>query len=275
MRFAVRARNLGKHFAYNRSLHWRGMREALETVARTPFRMLSSSTPTASTTSISSSSAQRAWVFRKLAFDIAPGEVVGLLGANGAGKSVLLKVLARVTAPTEGTAQICGRAAALLEVGAGFHPDLSGRQNVYFNGVLLGMERAKVRRKFDEIVEFSEVGRYIDMPIKLYSSGMRMRLAFSVASHLEPEILIIDEAFSVGDAAFRGKCERKLLQFVSNGCTVILVSHELATVSKLCTRAMLLHSGRLVADGKPADVLEQYLRLTPRVKPESISERQL
>jgi lipopolysaccharide transport system ATP-binding protein len=186
-----------------------------------------------------------------------------VLGSNGAGKSVLLKILSRVTAPTEGCVELHGHVGPLLEVGAGFHPELSGRQNIYFNGTILGMTREQIRRKLDEIVAFSEVEAFIDTPVKLYSSGMRMRLAFSVAVHLEPDIMLIDEALTVGDASFRAKCHRRIAEFIAHGCTLLLVSHDADIVRALCKRAILLKAGRLIDDGDACDVLDRY-RALPR-----------
>jgi lipopolysaccharide transport system ATP-binding protein len=198
------------------------------------------------------------WALRGVSFEVRPGEVIGVLGANGAGKSVLLKILSRVTAPTEGCADISGHVGPLLELGAGFHPDLTGRENVYLNGAILGMDREQIRRKFDDIVAFSEIEVFIDRPVKFYSSGMRIRLAFSIAVHLEPEILLIDEALAVGDASFRAKCRGKLKEFVKQGCTLLMVSHDEASVAELCKRAILLRHGRMIEDGVASDVLRQY-----------------
>lgn len=200
------------------------------------------------------------WALRHVSFEVAPGEAVAVIGANGAGKSILLKILARVTAPSEGCAEVCGRVGALLEVGAGFHQELSGRENVYLNGALMGLTRQQIHRKFDEIVAFSEMESFIDTPIKLYSSGMRMRLAFSVAAHMEPDILFIDEALAVGDASFRAKCRQRIVQFIRDGCTLLLVSHDAAMVKELCQRAILIEDGRLICDDAPALVLERYAK---------------
>lgn len=221
------------------------MHEAVERLARNPLRALVHQP-------------EFIWALREVSFDVRPGESIGLVGPNGAGKSVLLKILARVTAPTEGSAEIFGHLAPLLEVGAGFHAELSGRENVYFNGALLGMSRDQVRAKFDEIVAFSGIEPLIETPVKQYSTGMRMRLAFSVAVHLEPEILVIDEALAVGDAEFRAKCRAKIREFMSRGCTVLLVSHDPGVLKELCRRAIALESGRIIADGDVASVLERY-----------------
>jgi len=200
------------------------------------------------------------WALRDVSFNIAPGEIVGLIGRNGAGKSTLLKVLSRITEPTTGEIDLYGRVASLLEVGTGFHPELTGRENVYLNGAILGLTRSEIASRFDEIVEFSEVAQFLDTPIKRYSSGMYMRLAFAVAAHLNPEILIVDEVLAVGDAQFQRKCLGKVGEVARGGRTVILVSHNMATVGAFCTRALLLKGGRLTKDGDPFEVAEEYLR---------------
>jgi lipopolysaccharide transport system ATP-binding protein len=199
------------------------------------------------------------WALRDISFTVAPGEVVGLVGRNGAGKSTLLKLLSRITEPTEGRAVLRGRMASLLEVGTGFHPDLTGRENIFLNGAILGMKRAEIARKFDEIVEFSEIAGFLDTPVKRYSSGMYVRLAFAVAAHLEPEILVIDEVLAVGDAAFQKKCLGKMQDVATHGRTVLFVSHNLAAVQSLCSRAVMLAGGRVIATGPTAAVLAQYL----------------
>jgi lipopolysaccharide transport system ATP-binding protein len=194
-----------------------------------------------------------------VSFSVSPGEVVGVIGRNGAGKSTLLKILSRITGPTAGRAVLRGRVASLLEIGTGFHPDLTGRENIFLNGAILGMTRAEIRRKFDEIVAFSEVERFIDTPVKRYSSGMHVRLAFAVAAHLEPEILIIDEVLAVGDAQFQKKCLGKLESVaLGEGRTVLFVSHDLAAVSTLCHSVIHLSAGRLIGRGKTRDTLAQY-----------------
>ena len=200
------------------------------------------------------------WALRDVSFDVQPGEVVGLIGRNGAGKSTLLKVLSEITEPTEGEIHLRGRVASLLEVGTGFHPDLSGRENVFLNGAILGMRKAEIRRKFDEIVAFSEVEKFIDTPVKRYSSGMYVRLAFAIAAHLDPEILIVDEVLAVGDAQFQKKCLGKMGEVSGrDGRTVLFVSHNMVAVQSLCRRALLLNEGRLVEDGPPQQVIARYL----------------
>jgi lipopolysaccharide transport system ATP-binding protein len=199
------------------------------------------------------------WALRDLTVDVAPGEVVGVIGRNGAGKSTLLKVLSRITEPTEGEVDLYGRVGCLLEVGTGFHGELTGRDNVFLSGAVLGMRRDEIKRRFDEIVDFAEVAEFLDTPIKHYSSGMTMRLAFSVAAHLDPEILIIDEVLAVGDAAFQKKCLGKMGDAARQGRTILFVSHNMAAVRSLCRRVLLLEAGRLVMDGDVDDCLARYL----------------
>lgn len=203
---------------------------------------------------------QEFWALRDVSFDIEPGEVVGVIGRNGAGKSTLLKILSRITEPTSGSARLRGRVASLLEVGTGFHPELTGRENVFLNGAILGMTRAEVRKKFDEIVAFAEVAQFIDTPVKRYSSGMYVRLAFAVAAHLDPEILIIDEVLAVGDAQFQKKCLGKM-QDVSrgHGRTILFVSHNMTAVQHLCQRGVYLRQGSAVAHGPMAQIVDLYL----------------
>ena len=204
--------------------------------------------------------AEEFWALRDVSFTVQPGEVVGIIGRNGAGKSTLLKILSRITEPTSGRARLRGRVASLLEVGTGFHPELTGRENVFLNGAILGMSRAEVRRKFDEIVAFAEVDQFIDTPVKRYSSGMYVRLAFAVAAHLEPEILVIDEVLAVGDIAFQKKCLGKM-ESVSrqDGRTVLFVSHNMPAVAQLTQQAVLLKHGRVVFTGPTDEAVEQYL----------------
>jgi ABC-type polysaccharide/polyol phosphate transport system ATPase subunit len=199
------------------------------------------------------------WALKNVSFGIKHGEVVGIIGRNGAGKSTLLKILSRITEPTRGRVVLRGRVASLLEVGTGFHPELTGRENIFLNGAILGMTQREVRRRFDEIVSFAEVERFLDTPVKRYSSGMYVRLAFAVAAHLEPEILIVDEVLAVGDTKFQEKCIGRMREIASGGRTVLLVSHNLATVGQMADRALLLHAGQIVAQGAVDDVISAYL----------------
>lgn len=209
------------------------------------------------------------WALRNLAFTVNQGEVIGIVGRNGAGKSTLLKILSRITEPTTGRIAISGRVASLLEVGTGFHGELSGRENVFLNGAILGMTRAEIRRKFDEIVAFAEVEKFLDTPVKHYSSGMYVRLAFAVAAHLEPEILIVDEVLAVGDQAFQKRCLGKIENVTKQeGRTVLFVSHNLASVRQLCSRAFLLERGQLLCQGSPSEVIGRYVS-DPGAQPKS------
>jgi lipopolysaccharide transport system ATP-binding protein len=200
---------------------------------------------------------QDLWALDGVSFEVAPGEVVGVIGHNGAGKSTLLKILTRITEPTRGRVDLYGRVGSLLEVGTGFHPELSGRENVFLNGAILGMGRAEIGRKFDEIVAFAEIERFLDTPVKRYSSGMYTRLAFSVAAHLDPEILLVDEVLAVGDAAFQKKCLAKMGSASREGRTVLFVSHNFEAVKSLCTRCLLLDGGRVIEDGLPEVAIEK------------------
>lgn len=201
------------------------------------------------------------WALQDVSFEVNHGEAMGIIGANGAGKSTLLKILSRITEPTTGTAEVRGRVGSLLEVGTGFHSELTGRENTYLSGAILGMPRAEIDRKFDEIVEFAEVSQFIDTPVKHYSSGMYLRLAFSVAAHLEPEVLIVDEVLAVGDARFQQKCLGKMGTVARQGRTVLFVSHNLTAISSLCTTALVLEGGRVVARGSPDECIEHYSAL--------------
>jgi len=198
------------------------------------------------------------WALKDVNFEVFPGEVMGIIGSNGAGKSTLLKVLSRIIEPTSGRVEIYGRVASLLEVGTGFHPDLSGRENVYLNGAILGMKRREIAERFDEIVAFAEVERFIDEAVKHYSSGMYLRLAFAVAAHLDPEILIVDEVLAVGDANFQKKCLGKMDDVTSSGRTVLFVTHGLAMVTQLCRRAILFNGGRIIKMGPSSEVVAHY-----------------
>ena len=204
------------------------------------------------------------WAVRDASFEVRRGETVGIIGRNGAGKSTLLKILSRITEPTAGCARIYGRVGSLLEVGTGFHPELTGRENIYLNGAILGMRRREIARKFDEIVAFAAIERFIDTPVKRYSSGMHVRLAFAVAAHLEPDILLVDEVLAVGDAAFQQKCLGKMSSVAREGRTVLFVSHNMAALQNLCRRGLVLQQGRVVFDGPAADAVAAYLQALAR-----------
>jgi len=203
--------------------------------------------------------AETIWALKDVSFEVMPGEVLGIIGQNGAGKSTLLKVLSRITEPTTGRVELYGRVASLLEVGTGFHPELTGRENTYLNGAILGMKRTEIERKFDEIVAFAEIDEFLDTPVKHYSSGMYMRLAFAVAAHLEPEILLIDEVLAVGDVAFQNKCLGKMGEVAKHGRTVLFVSHQMSAIAKLCPKAFLLGHGGIVKAGDTPSVIDYYM----------------
>ncbi len=221
------------------------------------------------------SSVEEFWALRDVNFEVKRGEVVGVIGRNGAGKSTLLKVLSRITEPTRGRVEIRGRLASLLEVGTGFHPELTGRENIFLNGAILGMTRAEIRRKFDEIVAFAEVEKFLDTPVKRYSSGMYVRLAFAVAAHLEPEILVVDEVLSVGDAEFQKKCLGKMQDVSGQGRTVLFVSHDMAAMRFLCPRCILLASGNIDAFGETHTVISEYNRARAAANSKSYPEGSL
>lgn len=213
------------------------------------------------------------WALRDVSFNVEPGECVGVIGRNGAGKSTLLKILSRITDPTAGHADIRGRVSSLLEVGTGFHAELSGRENIYLNGSILGMRRAEIDRKFDEIVDFAGVEKFLDTPVKRYSSGMTVRLAFAVAAHLEPEIMLVDEVLAVGDAGFQRKCLGKMSEAANSDRTILFVSHNMAAVSKLCKRSILIDGGQVVADGPSDDIIRQYFQCLEQSRASDIRER--
>lgn len=249
---ALRVDELGKRYRIGKVIdHSNGRRSLLQTAA-TPFRYLAS-------TLREPASDEVLWALKNASFQVKHGEVIGIIGHNGAGKTTLLKILSRVTEPTEGQADIYGRVASLLEVGTGFHPELTGRENIYLNGAILGMKRAEINPKFDEIVAFAEVEKFIETPVKRYSSGMYVRLAFAVAAHLEVEILLVDEVLAVGDAEFQKKCLGKIEDVTTGGRTVLFVSHNMNAVQRLCSRCMLLEHGRLVAQGDTANIIVRYL----------------
>lgn len=246
----IRVQGLGKQYQIGGpEAAYSTLRESLMGWARSPLRAFQRN-----------GTNRKVWALRDLNFDVRPGEIVGIIGRNGAGKSTLLKVLSRVTEPTTGRVELYGRVASLLEVGTGFHPELTGRENIFLNGSILGMARSEITSKFDEIVAFAEIGQYLDTPVKRYSSGMYVRLAFAVAAYLEPEILVVDEVLAVGDAQFQKKCLEKMQDVGKKGRTVLFVSHNMAAVTRLCPRTILIHDGRTLEDGPSQQVVKTYLR---------------
>lgn len=254
---ALRAENLGKRYHIGHLPESQTLGEKIGRMAGAPVRALRNLGSPSPRTAADSHS--EFWALRDLSFEVACGEVLGIVGRNGAGKSTLLKILSRITEPTTGSAEIRGRVSSLLEVGTGFHPELTGRENIYLNGAILGMKASEIREKFDRIVDFSGVEEFLDTPVKRYSSGMRVRLAFAVAAHLEPDILIIDEVLAVGDAEFRQKCLGTMNDVAGSGRTVLFVSHDIPAIENLCSRAILLDHGRIRADGDVRSVLETYM----------------
>jgi len=245
---AIRAVGLGKRYSIGTQARYKSLRDSIAGTARAPFRLVAGWLNGRKSAGRATPSNLH-WALRDVCFEIKAGEAVGIIGRNGAGKSTLLKVLAQVTEPTEGRAEIRGRLGSLLEVGVGFHPELTGRENIYLNGALLGMRKVEIDRNFDEIVAFAEVERFLDTPGKHYSSGMYVRLGFAVAAHLETEILFVDEVLSVGDAAFQEKCLGRMKHAASGGRTVLFVTHNLLAIQALCQRALLLDHGSVVAEG--------------------------
>ena len=253
MRPIIDVEDLGKRYRLTHSgPAYATLREELVAAFRAPFRR--------SRGGSGAGSEETLWALRHINLQVHPGERLGIIGRNGAGKSTLLKIISQITQPTEGSAKLYGRVGSLLEVGTGFHGELTGRENIYLNGAILGMKRAHIARSFDEIVAFAEVERFLDTPVKHYSTGMYMRLAFAVAAHLQPEILIVDEVLAVGDAAFRQKCMGKMSDVARGGRTVIFVSHNMAAVQNLCSRVVWLDEGREVREGPPAVVVRDYLK---------------
>lgn len=250
--YAVRIEGLGKQYRVGQLRGRRTLGEDLARLVRAPFTTTSMSGPPRDDGTV--------WALRDVSLEVPPGEVVGIIGRNGAGKSTLLKILSRITAPTEGWACIDGRVGSLLEAGTGFHSELTGRENIYMSGAILGMRKAEIDRKFDQIVAFADIGPFLDTPVKRYSSGMQVRLGFAVAAHLEPEVLIMDEVLAVGDAEFQRKCLGRIEDVSrSAGRTVLFVSHNMDAVQRLCSRSMLLEGGRIVAEGQTPDVVSKYL----------------
>lgn len=262
MTAVIRVEGLGKRYRVKQrqeggsDYRYRTLRESLVDMVRSPFRWRESD------------SYDDFWALQDVSFEVQPGEVVGIIGRNGAGKSTLLKILSRITKPTKGRVHLNGRVGSLLEVGTGFHPELTGRENVYLNGSILGMSRKEIARRFDEIVAFAEVERFLDTPVKRYSSGMYVRLAFAVAAHLEPEILVVDEVLAVGDTEFQKKCMGKMGEIGRAGRTVLFVSHNMYAISKLTQQTLFVERGRIAARGRTSEVVRKYLALDGTLKPE-------
>jgi ABC-type polysaccharide/polyol phosphate transport system ATPase subunit len=261
---AIHVENLGKLYLIGERQRYKALRDTLTEALYAPFRAVVSlrnghngHKPSAS----SGLSENDFWALKQVSFDIKKGEVVGIIGRNGAGKSTLLKILSRITKPTDGYVRIHGRIGSLLEVGTGFHPELTGRENVYLNGAIIGMRKKEIDRKFDEIIAFAEIEKFIDTPVKFYSSGMYVRLAFAVAAHLEPDILIVDEVLAVGDTEFQKKCLGKMEDVTQQGRTVLFVSHNMGAIKSLCRRAMLLDAGCVTCDGDVDRVVDGYYAL--------------
>jgi lipopolysaccharide transport system ATP-binding protein len=250
---AIRVTGLGKKYRIAHGQQrggYRTLRETLVDAVKAPFRKRATQ--------------EDFWALSDVSFEVQPGEVVGIIGRNGAGKSTLLKILSRITKPTTGMVELNGRVGSLLEVGTGFHPELTGRENIYLNGSILGMSRAEVRKKFDEIVAFAEVEKFLDTPVKRYSSGMYVRLAFAVAAHLEPEILIVDEVLAVGDAAFQKKCMGRMGKMAGDGRAILFVSHQMSAVQALCSHAALIERGTIRCIGLKSDIIAEYIATSSR-----------
>ena len=257
---AIKVENLGKRYRIGEIQQYKALRDTMTDALYAPFRGISQLVnPKSEITNPKSNN--HIWALKDVSFEVKQGEVIGIIGRNGAGKSTLLKILSRITEPTEGRAEIHGRMGSLLEVGTGFHPELTGRENIYLNGAIIGMKKVEIVRKFDEIVAFAEIEKFIDTPVKHYSSGMYVRLAFAVAAHLEPEILLIDEVLAVGDLAFQKKCLGKMEDVAKEGRTVLFVSHNMQAISQLCNRAILLDNGKLSKDDATQQTLNAYIGL--------------
>ncbi len=248
---AVRASGLGKRYTIGRAAPYARFSEMLVHLAKAPFRAVSGG-----------GGSDHIWALKDVNLEIQRGEAVGIIGRNGAGKSTLLKILSRITEPTEGEARVRGRVGSLLEVGTGFHPELTGRENIYLNGAILGMTRDEIRGKFDAIVAFADIDQFLDTPVKRYSSGMYMRLAFAIAAHLEPEVLVFDEVLAVGDAAFQKKCLGKMDDVARSGRTILFVSHNMTAIENLCRRVYVFDGGRITYEGEPAAAIQHYLTST-------------
>jgi lipopolysaccharide transport system ATP-binding protein len=256
MKPIIRVRNLSKRYDLLKPRHTKlTLREAFVKIIKAPFQYISGGMD---------AETEILWALRDVSFDVRPGEVVGIIGRNGAGKSTLLKILSRITKPSGGEVELYGRIGSLLSVGTGFHPNLTGRENIYLHGTILGMKRSEIKCKFAEIVAFAEMEQFLETPVKYYSSGMYVRLAFAIAAHVEPEILLLDEVIAVGDADFQKKCVGKLQELRRQGRTIFFVSHNLEVVRDLCQRVLLIHSGQLYEDGDAATVIANYTAHTSK-----------
>jgi lipopolysaccharide transport system ATP-binding protein len=268
---AIKVENLSKLYKIGvRQEGYKTLRESIMNSLTAPWRRIKGCLQSAVSNPSSAVSGQRStvngqrsdntiWALKDVSFDVKRGEVVGIIGRNGAGKTTLLRILSRITEPTEGRAEIHGRVGSLLEVGTGFHPELTGRENIYLNGAILGMRKAEIKGKFDEIVDFAEIEKFMDTPVKRYSSGMYVRLAFAVAAHLEPDILLVDEVLAVGDAVFQKKCQEKMGNVAKEGRTVLFVSHNMGAINRLCQRALWLDDGGLCMDSSAEEAVSHYL----------------
>jgi lipopolysaccharide transport system ATP-binding protein len=255
MRPIIKVENLGKRYRIGERESYRTIRDSIARAAMAPWRGLR----TRMAGGDPPADANQVWALRDVSFEVMPGEVLGVIGRNGAGKSTLLKVLSRITEPTTGRIELYGRVGSLLEVGTGFHPELTGRENIFLSGAIMGMRRNEIIRKFDQIVAFAEIEQFVDTPVKRYSSGMYVRLAFAVAAHLDPEILLVDEVLAVGDAAFQKKCLGKMSDVAREGRTVLFVSHSTASIEALCSACLMFKGGRLDARGAPLEILSRYV----------------
>jgi len=266
--YSLRVFDLGKRYPLTPPAEYKMFRDALINAATLPVRAAR-----AIFRRNELNAANYFWALKNISFDVMKGEVVAIVGKNGAGKSTLLKILSRITDPTEGGADIYGRVGSLLEVGTGFHQEMTGRENVYMNGTLLGMRKFEIDAKMDEIIAFAEVEKFIDTPVKRYSSGMYMRLAFAVAAHLEPDVLVVDEVLAVGDVAFQKKCLGKMGEVAKHGRTVLFVSHNMSAVQALCSRAVLLEKGRVINQGPAGEIVQQFLRSMTKVETQRVADR--
>ncbi len=256
---AIKAEGLSKLYRIGQREPYRTLRDSITKVFTAPIGWLGRLPSLHAPSSSQPSNDGHIWALQDVSFEIKQGEVIGIIGRNGAGKSTLLKILSRITEPTRGYAEIHGRVGSLLEVGTGFHPELTGRENIYLNGAILGMRRSEIQTRFNEIVAFSEIEKFIDTPVKHYSSGMYMRLAFGVAAHLNPEILLVDEVLAVGDASFQKKCLGKMGDIAKTGRTVLFISHNMGAVSQICEQGMLIDQGRILTQGTAIEVVSRYL----------------